>query len=45
MEQANTALSELEAGRTVDNIPGLEALSRPSVQPYLSHGSRWIRPL
>lgn len=35
MEQVNTALSELEAGRTVDNIPGLEALFRPSVQPYL----------
>lgn len=35
MAQTDTALSELEAGRTVDNIPGLEALFRPSVQPYL----------
>lgn len=29
------ALDELEAGRTTDNIPGLEPLFRPSVQPYL----------
>jgi pimeloyl-ACP methyl ester carboxylesterase len=32
---ALAALSEMEAGRTVPNIPGLEALFRPSVQPYL----------
>lgn len=35
MEQADAALTELEAGRTVESIPGLEALFRPSVQPYL----------
>ncbi|KAK0341738.1 hypothetical protein LTR94_025176 [Friedmanniomyces endolithicus] len=35
MTQVDTALSELEAGRTIENIPGLEALFRPSVQPYL----------
>lgn len=34
-DQAMHALSELEAGRTVDNIPGLETLFRPSIQPYL----------
>lgn len=33
--QAFHALAELEAGRTVASIPGLEALFRPSVQPYL----------
>lgn len=33
--QAFTALAELEAGREVEPIPGLEALFRPSVQPYL----------
>lgn len=35
MAQAETALTELEAGRTVASVPGLEALFRPSVQPYL----------
>lgn len=34
-DQAMDGLSEMEAGRTVDNIPGLEGLFRPSVQPYL----------
>lgn len=34
-DQAMHALSELEAGRTVETVPGLEALFRPSVQPYL----------
>jgi uncharacterized protein len=34
-DQAMHGLSEMEAGRTVDNIPGLEGLFRPSVQPYL----------
>lgn len=33
--QIETALVELEAGRQVASIPGLEALFRPSVQPYL----------
>ena len=33
--QAFTALAELEAGREVESVPGLEALFRPSVQPYL----------
>ena len=33
--QIEAALSELEHGREVANIPGLEALFRPSVQPYL----------
>lgn len=33
--QAFTALAELEAGREVESIPGLEVLFRPSVQPYL----------
>lgn len=33
--QAEAALVELEHGRQVANIPGLEALFRPSVQPYL----------
>lgn len=32
---ALAALAELEAGRTVATPPGLEALFRPSVQPYL----------
>ena len=32
---ALAALDDLEAGRTTANIPGLEALFRPSVQPYL----------
>lgn len=35
MAQIEAALAELEHGRTVANIPGLEALFRPSVQPYL----------
>ena len=35
MSQVDTALSELEHGRTIANIPGLESLFRPSVQPYL----------
>ena len=34
-DQAMHALSELEAGRTVEPVPGLEALFRPSVQPYI----------
>jgi uncharacterized protein len=34
-DQAMHGLSELEAGRTVETVPGLEALFRPSVQPYL----------
>ena len=33
--QAFTALAELEAGREVESVPGIEALFRPSVQPYL----------
>lgn len=33
--QAFAALAELEAGREVESIPSLEALFRPSVQPYL----------
>lgn len=33
--QAYAALDELEAGRAVASPPGLEALFRPSVQPYL----------
>lgn len=33
--RAFAALAELEAGREVEPIPGLEALFRPSVQPYL----------
>lgn len=32
---AFAALSEMEAGHTVANIPGLESLFRPSVQPFL----------
>lgn len=32
---ALAALDDLEAGRTTANVPGLEALFRPSVQPYL----------
>ena len=35
MAQADAALADLEAGRTTANVPGLEALFRPSVQPYL----------
>ena len=36
LSQATTILSELEAGRAVDEIPPqLAALFRPSVQPYL----------
>ncbi|MFN4297478.1 MAG: alpha/beta hydrolase [Brevundimonas sp.] len=34
-DQAMHALTELEAGRTVEPVAGLEALFRPSVQPYL----------
>ncbi|MFN3816930.1 alpha/beta hydrolase [Brevundimonas sp.] len=34
-DHAMHALAELEAGRTVETAPGLEALFRPSVQPYL----------
>lgn len=33
--QAMHALAELAAGRTTESVPGLEALFRPSVQPYL----------
>jgi hypothetical protein len=33
--QAMRAVADLEAGRTTDNVPGLESLFRPSVQPYL----------
>ena len=33
--EAFTALTELEAGRTVEGPPALAALFRPSVQPYL----------
>ena len=53
-DQAMHALSELEAGRTVEAIPGLEALFRPSVQPYLISWFRqdprelaaaWDRPM
>lgn len=33
--QALYALDELAAGRMVDNVPGLESLFRPSVQPYI----------
>ncbi len=33
--QARHALSELASGRTTENVPGLEALLRPSVQPYI----------
>lgn len=32
---AMTALADLEAGRTTASVPGLEALFRPSIQPYL----------
>lgn len=32
---ALAALDDLEAGRTTASVPGLEALFRPSVQPYL----------
>ncbi|GAD60600.1 LOW QUALITY PROTEIN: hydrolase, alpha/beta fold family [Brevundimonas abyssalis TAR-001] len=53
-DQAMDGLSEMEAGRTVETIPGLEALFRPSVQPYLiswfRHDPRalaaaWDRPM
>jgi pimeloyl-ACP methyl ester carboxylesterase len=33
--QVETALTDLEHGRETPNVPGLEALFRPSVQPYL----------
>ena len=33
--RAFAALAELEAGHEVESVPGLEALFRPSVQPYL----------
>ena len=33
--QIDTALSEMEHGRQVANMTGLEALFRPSIQPYL----------
>ena len=33
--QALHAIDELEAGRTTDNVSGLESLFRPSVQPYI----------
>jgi uncharacterized protein len=33
--QIDAGLTELEHGRQIANIPGLEALFRPSVQPYL----------
>ena len=33
--QIDAGLGELEHGREIANIPGLEALFRPSVQPYL----------
>ncbi|HEX3365132.1 alpha/beta hydrolase [Phenylobacterium sp.] len=35
MAQIETGLTDLEHGRQIANIPGLEALFRPSVQPYL----------
>lgn len=35
LSQAVHAVDELAAGRTTDNVPGLESLFRPSVQPYL----------
>ncbi|HLZ82806.1 MAG TPA: alpha/beta fold hydrolase [Caulobacteraceae bacterium] len=35
MAQIEAGLTELEHGRQIANIPGLEALFRPSVQPYL----------
>lgn len=35
MAQTEAALTDLEAGRTTANVPGLEMLFRPSVQPYL----------
>jgi uncharacterized protein len=35
LAQADAGLAELEHGRQIANIPGLEALFRPSVQPYL----------
>jgi uncharacterized protein len=40
MARSEEALRDLEAGRTTATIPGLEALFRPTVQPYLiSHVS------
>jgi pimeloyl-ACP methyl ester carboxylesterase len=35
MAQIDAGLAELEHGREIANIPGLESLFRPSVQPYL----------
>lgn len=35
LTQALHAIDELAAGRTTDNVPGLESLFRPSVQPYI----------
>jgi pimeloyl-ACP methyl ester carboxylesterase len=35
MAQADRALSDLDAGRATESVPGLEMLFRPSVQPYL----------
>lgn len=35
LSQALHAIDELAAGRTTDNVPGLESLFRPSVQPYI----------
>lgn len=35
LSQALHAIDELAAGRTVDTVPGLESLFRPSVQPYI----------
>lgn len=35
LTQALHAIDELAAGRTTENVPGLESLFRPSVQPYI----------
>lgn len=35
MQKVDGALKDLEAGRTTENIPGLESILGPSVQPYL----------
>jgi len=35
LAQIDAGLSELERGREIPNVPGLETLFRPSVQPYL----------
>lgn len=35
MAQAETALADLEGGRETPNVPGLEMLFRPAIQPYL----------